>query len=92
MNQAEALEIVDRAFDGLSSCGHYDLSEPLEAIRLRIVQVSHAYMSEGWGPEHSCGFLAFLDDGNWLAVEESEDTSGHGCQWRWARESLVSVL
>lgn len=81
MTKDKAEEIVDLAFGGLGCCGHYTAAEPLDQLRKRIVRVTRASLSEGgWGPEHSCAFIAQLDDGKWLAVEEAEDTSGHGCQ------------
>lgn len=81
MIRAKAEEIVDVALSGLGCCGHYTAEEPLDQLRKRIKRVTRAYFSEGgWGPEHSCAFVAQLDDGKWLAVEEGEDTSGHGCQ------------
>jgi hypothetical protein len=71
-----AQAILERALEGIATCSHMSK----EAIdKAADGTAMAAWNEEGWGPEHSCTVLAKLPNKEWVVVNESEDTSGHGC-------------
>ena len=71
-------EILDLALSGCASCDHVSADQLPEAKN--VDEILYASVSGGWGPEHSATVLFRLLDGRYGVINESEDTSGHGCE------------
>jgi hypothetical protein len=72
-------EILESTLEGLSLCNHAPMAD-IQAVSNGEPRVTEAYELLGDYAESESAAVGQLRDGRWFAAEQSEDTTGHGCQ------------
>ena len=69
---------IQEVFGEAQGCNYHPLTEPYPDDKTETIVGGWTDYGEGWDNESFA--IGKLEDGRYLVVMESEDSSGHGCQ------------